>query len=270
MSGSLDTRPRRSVVFNTGMVMHGWIDLREVGETRYDEATARAAGYLLDRMQDDGTWRPDAEYSGIPHTYNSRVAWAMLRWARAAGEDRVEGAARRQLDWVLSMQRPNGWFDQCVFKPGTTPSTHGIAYTLRGLLESSAITADARYLDAAVRASEVLIRKQEVLGRLPANWDDGWRPAARHVCLTGSVQLGGVWLRLHQLTGDARFLSAGLKAIDQAASHQERRGPAAVRGALAGSFPVWGRYAPLQYPNWATKFMADSLMLREDCLAALS
>ena len=40
-----------------------------------------------------------------------------------------------------------------------------------------------------------------------------------------------------------------------------RDGPA-VRA--AGSFPVWGRYAPLQYPNWATKFLADALMLYED------
>src|SRR4051794_20837781 len=145
-------------------------------------------------MRDDGTWQPDAESEGIPHAYNSRVSWAMLRWARAAGDERVESAARRQLDWVLSVQRPNGWFDQCVFKPGMAPSTHGIAYTLRGLLESHAITGDERYLEAVVRTSGVLIRKQEVLGRLPANWDADWHPAARHVCLTGTVQLGGVWL----------------------------------------------------------------------------
>ena len=84
------------------------------------------------------------------------------------------------------------------------------------------------------------------------------------------VQLGGVWLRLYQLTGDARFLNAGLKAVDQAAAHQERLPSPDTRGALPGSFPIWGRYAPLQYPNWAAKFLADSLMLREDCLAARS
>ena len=270
MSGAIGTRPRRSVVFNTGMVLHGWVDLREDGERRFEEPAARAAAYLADRMQADGTWQPDAEYAGIPHTYNSRVAWAMLRWARICGDERVEAAARRQLDWTLSMQRPNGWFDRCVFKPGTTPSTHGIAYTLRGLLESHSISADERLLDAVVRTSEVLIRKQEVIGHLPANWDEDWRPAARHVCLTGSVQLGGVWLRLHAATGDARFLNAGLKAIDWTVAHQERGPLESTRGALAGSFPVWGRYAPLQYPNWATKFMADALMLREDSLAALA
>ena len=36
---------------------------------------------------------------------------------------------------------------------------------------------------------------------------------------------------------------------------------------IAGSFPVWGRYAPLQYPNWAAKFLADSLMIRADGLS---
>ena len=116
----------------------------------------------------------------------------------------------------------------------------------------------------------MLIRKLEVLPRLFAAYDEKWHPAAQHACLTGTVQLGGVWLRLSQLTGDPRWLNAGLKAVEQAAERQERSRWAPINGALAGSFPVWGRYAPLQYPNWATKFLADSLMLREDCLPEAS
>ena len=83
------------------------------------------------------------------------------------------------------------------------------------------------------------------------------------------MQLGGVWLRLYQVTGDAALPERrpeGGRARGRA--HQERGRWPAIDGALAGSFPVWGRYAPLQYPNWATKFLADSLMLREDCLPA--
>jgi hypothetical protein len=30
---------------------------------------------------------------------------------------------------------------------------------------------------------------------------------------------------------------------------------------VAGSFPIWGRYAPLSYPNWAAKFFVDALLL---------
>jgi uncharacterized protein YyaL (SSP411 family) len=265
MEGAVGASPRRSIVFNTGMVLHGWMDLLERGEEEWAVPAARAVGFLVDHLADDGTWRPEVEYQGLPHTYNSRVAWAMLRWARHQDDDRCREAAHRQLQWVLDRQHANGWFEACIFKLGTNPSTHAIAYTLRGLLESSAIDGEPAYLDAALRTSEVLIRKLETLGGLPANYDEDWAPTATHWCLTGTAQIGGVLLRLFELTGDARLLNAGLKAVDQAASKQERAPWPDVHGALAGSFPLWGRYAPLQYPNWAAKFLADALALARAC-----
>ena len=82
------------------------------------------------------------------------------------------------------------------------------------------------------------------------------------MCVTGLAQNGGVWLRLYQETGDAGLLQAGLTAVEQAAGLQSRGRWRATDGAVPGSFPLYGRYAPLQYPNWATKFLADSLALR--------
>lgn len=268
MQGDVSVRPRRSIVFNTGQVLHGFVDLLERGEERFHEPGARAAAFLVDRMQLDGTWAPDVEYSRIPHTYNSRVSWAMLRWATTAGDEPAALAAHRQLDWVVAQQRPSGWFANNVFKLGTHPSTHAVAYTLRGLLESYVLAGERSWLDAVLRASEPLIRKLEVFGRLPAEFEENWSPAAEYECLTGTAQLGGVWLRLYQIGGDSRFLNAGLKALDLAGAHQETLRAPSAHGALPGSFPVWGRYAPLQYPNWATKFFADALMVRDDCLSS--
>ena len=34
----------------------------------------------------------------------------------------------------------------------------------------------------------------------------------------------------------------------------------AIHGAVAGSFPIYGRYCRFQYPNWATKFTLDAQM----------
>lgn len=266
MEGHVRTRPRRSIVFNTGMVLHGWTTLVEAGFREFEAPAARAARFLVANMRADGTWRPAVEYGGIPHTYNARVAWAMLRWARHADDADVTEAARRQLCWTVSRQTRNGWFADCVFKAASDPSTHGIAYTMRGLLESYAIEQDDGWLAAVERTAEVLARKLELSPRLPANFDASWRPTSRHACLTGTAQLGGVWLRLHTITGDLRWLNAGLKAVEQAVRRQERLGWAPIRGALPGSFPTWGRYAPLQYPNWATRFLADSLMLYESAL----
>ena len=269
MAGLLDGTARPSEAFNTGMVMHGWLDLFEsTGELCYLEAAARAGDFLARAQDDDGAWRGAHSYYGIAHTYTSRVAWALLRLALASGDESYGAIAHRHLRWVLTMQRDNGWFDACIFKPNMVPNTHAMAYTMRGLLESHALTGRDDYLAAARKTSEVLIRKLEVLGTLPGTFDSSWTPRVSYVCLTGLVQLGGVWLRVYQITGDARYLNAGLKAVDLAAAHQHGGSWAPARGALPGSFPIFGRYAPLQFPNWATKFLADSLMLRADCRPA--
>jgi uncharacterized protein YyaL (SSP411 family) len=268
MAGVVTELPKRSIVFNTGMVMHGWIDLYEWGrDARYLEAATRA-GRFLGRIQDkDGAWRGAHTYAHIAHTYKSRVDWALLRLAQATGDDEFRRTARRDLDWVLTQQQPNGWFESCVFKPGMLPSTHGLAYTMRGLLESYALIGGEAYLEAAETTARALLRIFEQRGMLPGTLDRSWEARARYVCLTGTAQVGGVWLRLYQLTGDRRFREAGVKAVEQAAGKQIRSRWSAIDGSLPGSFPIYGRYAPLQFPNWATKFLADSLMLREDVLA---
>ena len=265
--GVLTGREKPSTVFNTGMVLHGWLDLYEAdGDARYLEAGERAGRWLLERQEDDGAWRGESEYFGIPHTYSARVSWALARLAETTGDPRYRVAAQRQLDWVLTMQRENGWFDACSFRPEIAPSTHVLAYTLRGLLETYALVGDDRYLAAVLRTSDVLGRAFRSEGRLRASFDDQWRPVYRHECLTGVAQLAGIWLRLYELLGDERFLGLGVDALDSATARQSRSTWAPIRGALPGSYPIYGKYAPLQFPNWATKFLVDSLMLRQQVL----
>jgi uncharacterized protein YyaL (SSP411 family) len=269
--GLLTGDEKPSTAFNTGMVMHGWLDLYEAdGEADYLDAAERAGRWLVDRQDSDGAWRDESEYFGVPHTYNSRVSWALLRLAEATGDKSYRSAAQRQLDWVLAMQRENGWFDACSFRPSIPPSTHVLAYTLRGLLESYALLGDGRYLAAVLSTSDALIEAFEKEGRLRASFDERWRAVYGHECLTGVAQLAGIWLRLHELLGEERFLTVGLAALDSVAARQSRSEWPPIRGALPGSYPIYGRYAPLQFPNWATKFLIDSLMLREKVLARQS
>ena len=102
MEGVVADPPGRSIVFNTGMVLHGWLDLHEAtGDERWMRAAERAGEWLATRQDDDGAWRGAATYAHIPHTYNSRAAWALVRLARASGDDRYAEVARRKLGWVL-------------------------------------------------------------------------------------------------------------------------------------------------------------------------
>ena len=263
MQGALQTPPGRSIAFNTGMVIFGWLDLYEqLGTELFLEAALRAGDWLERTQSPDGAWQGEHEHHEIPHAYDARVAWALARLALVAGDERYRETAVRHLDWVLSVQQPNGWFEWCVFRPGDFPNSHGLAYTTRGLLESGALLGDERYTDAALRTAHALSGLYRKLGRLPATYDREWTPRAHYVCVTGLAQSGGVWLRLYQQTGDPTLLQAGIQAVEQAAGLQSRGRWRATDGAVPGSFPLYGRYAPLQYPNWAAKFLADSLALR--------
>ena len=270
IEGLADGRPKPSNIFNTGMVIHGWLDLVE-HERNDDYLTAadRAGRWLTENQDEDGAWRGAVEYHGIPHTYNSRVAWALLRLAVATGDEAFRRAGTKMLEWVLTQQRDDGWFDSCTFKPRMLPSTHGLAYTIRGLIEGGSMLERDDMLQAAIRTSKVLISKLETQGRLPGAYWRSWR-GTFHECLTGTAQLGGVWMRLFELGGEQCFRDAGLRATESAASRQFRSDWPPVRGALAGSFPVYGRYAPLQFPNWATKFLVDALVQREALLERMS
>jgi uncharacterized protein YyaL (SSP411 family) len=255
------------VAFDTGMVLHGFLDLDAAGVgPAYRDGAVRAGNYLVARQSGDGTWRGASSYRGVATTYHARVAWALLRLGLLTGDERFTDAGVRNLDWVVSMQRPNGWFDACAFRPGKLPNTHGIAYTVRGLTEGFACRGAPAYLAAARRTSEVLMAWIETHGTLPAVFDETWNPTVRYSCLTAVAQLAAAWLRLFQLTGEPRWRDTGAKAVDLVVGHQQRLRVPPVVGAVPGSFPIWGRYAPLQFPNWATKFLADALMLRANCL----
>jgi hypothetical protein len=267
--GLLSSRPKPSTVFNTGMVMHGWLDLYELErEERYLESAVQGGLYLVRNQDDDGAWRGACEYRDVPHTYSARVSWALLRLAELTGEDLFKLTARRQLDWVLSRQQANGWLDACAFVPSMDPNTHVIAYTLRGLIESALLLDHGPYLDAARMTAEVLLGRFREFGTLPATYDRHWTPTARYECVTGIAQLAGIWLRLYQLTDEPRLRDAGVDALGLAVSRQSSVDWGPVRGAVPGSFPIYGRYAPLQYPNWATKFLVDSLLRRLELLGA--
>ena len=269
------------IVFNTGQVISGWTSLyKETGESRFLEAAARAADWLVAIQDEDGKW---SQYTlkDIPHAYNTRVAWPLLEVYALTGVDKYYQAAESQILWALGHARENGWISQMAFAADETPLTHTIAYTLRGLLESSFhLTEEVaqKALHIVQIASENTMRTYEFrksdpysLPRyLPATLNEEWKSRDNFSCLTGDAQIAGIWLKVYKLTGDARFLNSALKLLDQVKATQclnDRN--SSIRGGIAGSYPLWGKYAPFNYPNWAAKFFADSLMLQESIMREL-
>ncbi|HKK13318.1 MAG TPA: hypothetical protein VKA14_01520, partial [Gammaproteobacteria bacterium] len=179
----------RPVIFNTGQIIHGMV-AGFVDRGRGDcLESAVKAGHWMARCQDpDGCWQRNV-HNDVPHTYNTRAAWGLLRAGLLSGEDSLQRAGERNLRWALTRQTPSGWFAANAFREGHTPFTHTIAYAIRGLLEGGALLEDGPLLDAARRAATALARVQRADGWLAGTYGDNWMAGSRYCCLTGLAQM---------------------------------------------------------------------------------
>jgi rhamnogalacturonyl hydrolase YesR len=273
MQGAYDRAKGKNkpIIFNTGQNIFGFLrTYQETGEKKYLDCAVKAGDFLISSVDKQGIWDRFL-HNDLPHTYNSRTAWALLKLHAVTGGDDYRKIAIANLDWVVARQQTNGWFENANFKPHELPNTHGIAYTLRGLLESCFITGEKAYLDAVSLASANLLKKVEAGRPLYTFWDRDWqnhgkyfpRLKGRYICLTGNVQLAMVWLKLFKATDDDRYLNAANRLIDRVKSlHNISSRVPGIKGGVKGAFPVSGSYSFLKYPNWAAKFFADALMVR--------
>lgn len=252
----------RPVIFNTGQIMHGLIaGHTALGRGECLDAAVRAGHWLRQHQDGDGCWRK-YEHNGVPHVYNTRATWALLSTGLIADDISLVDAARRHLDWALDQQTESGWYGTNAFEPSRSPFTHTIAYAIRGFLESAVLLEEERYLESALKAGRAMADVQRSDGWLAGTYRDGWRADAGYCCLTGLAQMCINWLRLSQITGEEGLRQHARTGLDYLKARQKLDDPDdAVRGGIAGSFPIWGDYSRFEYPNWAAKFFADALMM---------
>jgi hypothetical protein len=252
------------MVFDTGQVLFGLIALARGSKGQpFLDAARRAGDWLVTQQDATGCWVKFA-YRGIPHTYYSRVAWALAALSGATADSRYADAARRQLAWVRSRQESDGWFANCSFYPDDRPVLHVIAYTIEGLWESALLLGDADLEAGARRAAEALWRLEAGQGRLASHFLPGWSPSGRSVCVTGLAQTSLVWLRMAERYERPDLAEAARRCLRFLLRHQvEAPGRPEIHGGMPGSLPLWGEYFPWGFPNWGAKFLIDALLVQE-------
>ena len=273
--GGVLSRPTRTItrVFNTGQVILGWCSLFEAtGEQKYLDAAMRAGDYLLKNQEADGTWKKDT-YCG-PRTYHARVDWALLRLTKISGEIKYRKRSLKNISWIMKQAKPNGWFSNCGFH-NELPNMHVISYTLRGLLEccfaDESLDRNLEISPALIKAAGAICEAavtcpvENILGMIPSSFDRNWNTIRIDSCLTGNAQFACFLYRLSQFTNDknyaesAHIIVTALKKtliIDSLLPD--------ISGALAGSFPLYSGYMNQSWPNWATKFLSDAIMMKNN------
>ncbi len=258
---------QKPAVFNTGMVLQGYIAAMRVSpDERIRKSAQKAADFLLSDQGEDGHFRthgPSVQYERVK-TYNCLCAWPLYLYGEMTGEHRYKDAAIRAVEAALREQKENGWFAHNCLTRSTAPLLHTIAYTLQGILEVGALSGRDDLLEAARRGVDPILARISRDGFLHGRYYSDWEPASFSSCLTGNAQIAVVCYRLFELNGQEKYrvaaerLLAFLKALQVLDSPND-----AMNGAVGGSYPLMSEYQSAGYPNWAAKYFLDGLMAEE-------
>lgn len=266
--GPVCRRDRQTpAAFNTGMVLDGWCSAYEATrDTRILDAARRAANFLVGDLDDQGYFRTNGAFvpAGEIKTYSCLCAWAIYRFGELTGEARYRDEAIRCIEAALRQQRSNGWIAHNCLTRSEAPLTHTIGYALQGILEVGIAAARPDFIGAVRAAFDRIRERIRPTGYLPGRFYDDWEPAQLSSCLTGSAQLAIVGYRLYDRFNDEVYRRAADRLLNflKALQTLDPR-DAAIHGALAGSFPLLGAYMRAGYPNWATKYLLDALMIQD-------
>lgn len=251
-------------VFNSAQVLHGLVALAETtGEDRWLESASRCLDWLRSGIGASGLWEHTDYRSAVTPSYYTFAAWPMIEAADRTDDDAAREAGEGVLRAIAERRLPNGVFAGWAFEEGKAAFTHTIAYTIQGFFESARVLGNwDAYGEPAREALIQMIRRGEIAsGRLPGRIDDNWQPDGSFVCLTGNAQTAICALELDERQTDLRLVNAAARLTDAVCDTQHLRAPlTGVRGAVAGSSPLWGPYMILRYPNWAAKFHCDALL----------
>lgn len=252
------------IVFDTGQVLFGLARcFKETKNPIFQKAGEKAALWLAEIMDEDGAWRRHTHKNSV-NTYNSRVAWSMLEFDAVSPNKTVFDAAVKNLEWAASQQRENGFFDNCAFGQADAPFTHTIAYAIRGLMEGGRLSGEQRFYDAAEKAAVAVMPYVKEDGFLAGRIGVGGEALEESSCLTGNCQMAIVWYHLAERLGREDMRDTANRTLDYVMSVQDiKTKDGNVNGAIKGSHPIWGKYTPLAYPNWATKFFIEALLYKE-------
>ena len=256
-----DGQPDPPIIFDTGQAIFGWLSAwHEAGNPVYLQAARDAGDWLVEVQDDNGAWS-QYQHLDTVKVIDARVALALVSLAQATSCPAYTAAAKRNLDWVLAQQESNGWLRHAAFRAGDDPYTHTIAYTAEGLLASGHLLQETHYMEAAEQTAGALLNQQRPDGALASTYNSDWQATSRSSCLTGNCQASLIWLRLYRLSENETYLEAARRAIAFVASTQNMSSSNVnIRGAIAGSYPIFGRYERFTYPNWAAKFFIDALL----------
>jgi hypothetical protein len=261
--GALD-EPSSPEILNTAQAIVGWSRaFQETRLERFIQAAQRASDFLVRAQDSDQKDSPNLFPSSTEDSilHSSAVGWALIRAGILLEEYRYCAAGEKNIGYCIQGQQTNGWFqDHRPDDPHGSP-LHTIAHSLEGILQSALILDNNRYFLSAKKTADALLEKIQDDGSLAGHFASDWSERTPWSCLLGDALMAGIWLQLHQITGNTSYLNAGQRVVLFLKKTQNRTSSnPGLRGGIKGSFPCDGEFGRYQTLSSATTFFIDALL----------
>jgi len=261
--GIYGSQPVASSTFVTGQVLFGFVSAFErFQDERIRTAAIRAGDWLLECLDETGRFVRGHSHFCEPGSkaYEARTGLALAELGDLVRGQKYLDAASNTADYALSTQQPNGWFAENDLDFHDRPLTHTIGYVLEGLHGIGVRLGRPDCIAAVERTLRAILPLIQSNGYLAGRLRKDWTPAVDWVCLTGSSQIAGVFLRMYLQTGKREYFQAGRNLLGFVCFTQDLTpGIPSIDGGIRGSYPFGGQYGQWCVLNWATKFFADSV-----------
>lgn len=235
-----------STVDSLFLVGWGWMPLyKETKHSKYIEAgslLADAANRLMDKHKD--VWIPQAyvfegnTWKDIMSFESSMGLPGLAGLYLATGDEYYKKTCVRLADLLLrAFENEEGLWGVFFYKKTMKASevnywTKAFGYIVDGLIEAHRTAPEQAYLNKALLITEKVLETQSGDGSLSVRFDRS--PEFVGVGDKATALWAGLFLRLYKITGDRRFFTAGMKAIEWCMDHQYFGDDAVARGGIVG------------------------------------
>lgn len=120
------------------------------------EANTQNAGFCTYYLKDGFT-------SAYPET-TGYIVPTLLRYADFSGKAKFRESARKALDWLLDIQKPEGGWQGGYLHQNRPPIVFNTAQVVRGMLAGYHAFGDEKFLDAATRAGDWILDQMDDRG----------------------------------------------------------------------------------------------------------
>ena len=248
-------------VFNNGMIIHSLLDYHNArGGSDLMDACINSADWLLKVQSTDGSWR---QFSFHQLSSNTLTGAALIRLGAITGEKKYQEAGEKNIEFALSLQKPNGYFNGNGFDSNSSAYTITIAYAIAGILEAGLLTGNEEWKNAALKGLVPVLNMVNKTGFLVGEIDENFQSASSFSCLPGNCLLAISAFKLATVMGNADLKDKADLLTEYVKAKQMVSKIPFVNGGISGSWPISGNYCAYEIPSWAVRYFVEAVMMQD-------